>query len=241
MLRAALLGLAACGRVGFDARTASDAMVADAAADGARDAALAPVSYVGVFAARHPGAGATDTFTAAAGAAGDTIVILVACSDATAPTSVTLTAPGWTFALLDALAGSPTTQLYVASFHAAAPDTANATFTVTWSGSTCQVGKAELGDEFANVAAIDAHTIGGGNGACSAQLATGHANDAIWGACFDATSITAVGPGYTKGADNGGGDWSEYKLTADPAGTIEQVTFQSPNVGFEIATASLAP
>jgi hypothetical protein len=241
MLRASVLALAACGRVGFDARPANDAAPDVAAADAAHDAALAAIAYVQPFAARHPGAGATDTFTTAAAHTGDTIVIEVACSDATAPSAVSLTAPGWTFTPLDAVAGAASTQLYAASFVATAPDAAMVTVTVTWTGSTCQVGKAELGDELANVATVDAHVLVPGTGACGGGVVTGHANDAVWGACFDATSITGVGPGYAKGADNGGGDWSEYKLTTDPAGTLEQVTFASPAVGFVLAAATLAP
>ena len=39
--------------------------------------------------------------------------------------------------------------------------------------------------------------------------------------------VTSTGAGFTKSADDGHGDWSEYKLTTDPAGTPEGVLFQT--------------
>ncbi|MGE5184422.1 MAG: hypothetical protein ACM31C_20270 [Acidobacteriota bacterium] len=244
MLRALALvaALPACGRIDFDAL--AGAHDAAAGGDAGDDAPSAPVAWVQVFAARHPGAGAADTFATSAAHAGDAIVLEVACSGSTTPTAVTVTAPGWTFTPVDPIAGSTATQLYAASFVAIAPDTAATNVSVTWAGSTCDVGKAELGDELANVdaaGAIDRHAIAPGTGPCSGAVPTSRANDAVWGACFCATQITGAGPGYTKGADNAGGDWSEYKITTDPAGTPEQVSFASPNVGFVLAMATLPP
>jgi len=65
-------------------------------------------------------------------------------------------------------------------------------------------------------------------------------NDAIWAACFSSFSVTAIGAGYTKGADNGGGDWTEYKLTTDPAGTNEVAQFTSTTT-YIVSMLSLRP
>jgi hypothetical protein len=215
------LALAGCGRVGFEPRLAADARGDVAAAD--------PIAYVKPFAEHHPGAGGTDSFMVQASAAGDAVALQVACSDAIAPTSVLVTAGGWSITQLTPIVANG--ALYAASFGAIAPDTVATTLTIEWTGTTCGVGKSALGDEFANAdlaggtITFDAVTTGTGTGNCSANLTIGNANDAVWGGCFVAASVSSIGPGYAKGADNGGGDWAEYKLTSDPAGTVEAITF----------------
>jgi hypothetical protein len=63
----------------------------------------------------------------------------------------------------------------------------------------------------------------------------------VWAAAYSGMALTAVGSGYTKAADDGNGDWSEYKLTADPAGTTEPVTFSSPAQPWLLGVVTLKP
>jgi hypothetical protein len=52
--------------------------------------------------------------------------------------------------------------------------------------------------------------------------------------------VTAVGAGFVKGADDRVGDWSAYKLTSDPAGTVERVQFTN-SVAYVLSIVTLAP
>src|SRR5215831_13537393 len=119
--------LAACGRVGFETDHAG-------AGDANSDAVDAPsgIAYVGPVAERYPGMGAADSFSLQAAAAGDAIVMMVACAGSGTPTGVTVTAPGWTFTPLDPVTIDSFAQISGASFVAIAPDTAAATVSVTW-------------------------------------------------------------------------------------------------------------
>jgi len=234
-VRYALVLLAACGRIGFADHAAADAVVAtDAAPDAMADASSAvTITYLGPFAQRHPGAGVTtDTFTAQAKAAGDVIPMMVGCGSSTRPTGVTMTGSGWTFHQLSTPNGS--SPLWTSRIVAIAPDTAPVTITVTWSGSPCEIGSAVLADEFAGVKSsvtfgIVTQAAFNGNGNCAGAVTTTTPNEAVWASCFAASAVTAVGPGYLMGADSGGGDWAEYRISADPVGTNETPTFA--NVG----------
>ncbi|HTL34882.1 MAG TPA: hypothetical protein VL326_17255 [Kofleriaceae bacterium] len=220
-LAASTLTIAACGRVSFE----EDRRGGDAASD---DAPPGSVAYVKPFAQRHPGAGATDSFMAQADAAGNAIAMQVACADPTVPT-VTVSSPGWTFS-------QPAGMQTIGNLHgvpviAIAPDTAPALISISWS-VTCSGGKSALGDEFTDneptLAAFSAHVeVTGTMNNCNSVITTPEANDAVWSACFTSNAVSAVGPGYTKAADNGGGDWAAYKLTMAPAGTIENPTFMN--------------
>ncbi len=68
----------------------------------------------------------------------------------------------------------------------------------------------------------------GGTGNCAGPFTTVADSETIWAACFSYSAVAATGPGYTKGADNGGGDWAEYRISTDPAGTLETPTFENP-------------
>jgi hypothetical protein len=214
--------VSACGRIGFEATS-----------DGAPpDVTATPISWVKTFAAQWTAVTPmlTYTFQSAASAAGDAIVLEVFCQNTTAPTGVTLSAPGWTFTQLGALVGSTANLYWGTSFGAIAPNTASATFTATWTApASCSYLDA-LGDEFAGadptggVATFDAHAEASSVGNCATSVTTKAANEAVWAAC---SVGMATGPGatYTKSADDGDGDWSEYKLTSDAANSIEAVEF----------------
>jgi hypothetical protein len=73
-------------------------------------------------------------------------------------------------------------------------------------------------------------------------VVTGHTGDAIWAACMSSGSLLDVGPGYTKASDDLGGDYTEYKLTTDPAGTHEPVVFINGGTDdFTIAAVAIKP
>ncbi len=234
----------ACGRLGFE--TPSDAAALDDAISGPGDDArpvaidapidvpVAPpidsapsgIVYVAPF-VKHGAVG----FTGAAHAAGDAIVIQVSCASAAMPTSVAIGATGWAFTQLGPIVASTAAQLRSATVVAIAPDTADAMFTVTWSGSACEGGTTALGDEFAmtdpggkQITFDSARTVMG-TGNCSGSLTTPHDGNAVWAACTTGGSIGAVALGLRKGDDDGLGDWSAYKLTNDPANTLEPVAF----------------
>jgi hypothetical protein len=190
--------------------------------------------------------GSQDTFTANAQQRGNAVVLLVACAGTTMPSAVSVSAPGWTFELLGGIDG--TGGEWAASFGAIAPDVSLTTFTVTWTGSNCERSKVELGDEFTNTdptggrVTFDNHTETHGSGAAMAALTTGNTNDAVWAACVSSDRLTGVGAGYTKGADNGNGDWSEYRITTDAAGTREQVMFANASANrFVLTVVTISP
>lgn len=237
----ALLG---CGRFGFDAL--ADASGAPGPGlDAARDAPASRIAYVGPFVQRSPGTGPNESFTAQAHAAGNAVVIQVSCAANAVPTAVSVVAPGWSFLQLGPITASARSQQRSATFVAIAPDAIGVTVTVTWSGSTCNGSKNEVGDEFAmtdpagGTITFDGVSATEGTGNCTGTVTTGHAGDAVWAACNSDDSVTAVGPGFRKGADDRVGDWSEYAITDHPAGTVESVEFANPNVGYVLSMVTL--
>jgi hypothetical protein len=55
-------------------------------------------------------------------------------------------------------------------------------------------------------------------------------------------TLTGVGPGFTKTGDDQMGDWSEYKITSDPAGTQESATFDNTaGANFAITAVAIKP
>jgi hypothetical protein len=227
--------VAACGRVGFDP-----------VGDAARDASTGPaLRWVGPFVQHvfHSPTTNVDTFTAQAQAAGDAVALHVECDSTTlAATGVTVTGPpGWSFRQLGTLvtAGGE----YATSFGAIAPDTTPATFTITWTIALCDYAMVELGDELANNAAggsaltFDAHVETSGVGDCVAAITTAQADEAIWAACTSTSVVSDVGTGFTKGADDTAGDWSEYRITTDPALTVEPVAFHNDPMASYVLTA----
>jgi hypothetical protein len=242
---------AGCGRYGFSPLS-TDARAGDGAGSSTGDstsgggasgsAALAP-TYAGAAASVLGSSGNTQSFTITPIAAGDALLMMVGCAGSQTPSAVTLTAPGWTFTVLSPLTFESPAQISAASFAAIVPSTAPVTATITFTGANCNRGKSMLADEFGHVdpsAPFDAHAETNGAGNCTTPITTGAANEAIWGGCYAGTSLTGPGTGYTMSASDGIGDFDEYRLTTDPAGTIETVDFANPN-GFVIVAATLKP
>jgi hypothetical protein len=226
-MRALVLGcVLGCGRVGFDPPATSDATHGG-------------IVHVGAFVARDPGGGTGDSFQAAASAGGDTIVLQVVCRGP-APSAVSLNAPGWSFVHHGSILGSPSVGLYGAIFSAIAPNANPTTIDLAWTGTTCD-GQTELGDEFSGVGAVANTSANESTGNCLGQVQLDAADGAVWAACTSLQNVLAVGPGYTKSADDSNGDWTEYKLTQDPAGTVEPVAFTNQNFGYVLSIVALPP
>jgi hypothetical protein len=233
MRRAAILAsLASCGRIGFGTTVDSPA------ADGASPSdATSAVAWQRPFAGVTMTSSTTTTVSASAVAAGDLVVMHSSCAGTAAASGAMLTAPGWSFTKLGPDFGN--VGHMGATFSAVAPDTANTSFTVTWTVGICDGGLDLLGDEFAG-GTVDAHVDTFGMGNCSGTVTTSHADDAAWGACSSA-GLVAPGTGYVSSADDGAGDHSEYKLTADAAGTAETVTFANQNYPYVLSIVAIAP
>jgi hypothetical protein len=208
------VSLVACGRIGFDA-VPTDGTVDDAAV------------WVGSFVTTGTASGTTDTFTARAQHVGDAVVVHGYCYSTARPTAVSLTSPGWSFALLGAVAGEDDHMDWAAAFGAIAPDTDPATFTITWSVGDCAMGTDTLGDELGNVdpaggaTTFYASATTYGTGDCIASVDVAGVGDMIWAAC--SASVQAAGPGFMKSVDDHGGDWTEYAVASATGPT--QATF----------------
>ena len=225
----------ACGRIGFD----------DVGADGDGGAG-GSITWVQTFVSHAvlSGSSTTDTFTGSALHAGDAIIVHVFCQDAT-PTAVAIDAPGWSFMQLGSLVEQSSSGYNATSFGAVAPDTTPQTFSVVWTASVPCGFFDEIGDELAGVdpaggvTTFDSHAEIAASGDCHVDITTHHANDAVWTAC-SGNAVTAVGAGYIKSADDGYGDWSAYKLTTEPAGTLETTSFTG-TMSFVITSVTIKP
>jgi hypothetical protein len=228
----------ACGRLQFDPLARSDATPDDAALGDSM------IVHQDVFVAHViiPGA-ITDSFTAHADVSGSAVVMQVSCNGGAVPSAVSVSAPGWTFQQLGPITASPSKDCATTMF-AIAPDTLTTTITVSWTGSTCQLSNAALGDEFAAIAPAGGVTFDGVNAIGdsvdrTATVPTNQGDDAVWAALLSHGAGATIGVGYTKGADDATGDWSEYALRSDPAGTLENVTFSSANVSYVLSMVTL--
>lgn len=171
----------------------------------------------------------SETFTCTPNAANDAIVFKVTCGDSGTVTAISLTAIGWTITSLSGVTGSSTAG-WAASFGAIALAATSTTFTATFTGaSTCSSYEDYAADEFSGndtsggTTTFDAHNQATGTGSCSVSVTPSNNNDAVWGACEDST--TAVGSGYTKGQDDAGGDWTQYKILSGGSGIAQTVNF----------------
>ncbi len=212
------------------------------------EVAFADVHPVKVFVQQSvSSSSSTGTFTTSATNAGDVIAIQAAAAAGTLPTSVTITASGWTFTQITPGSGVTTwpTVAAAASFCAIAPNTASVTFTATFSGGATFTDISIIGQEFSgNDGASAAAACEAGNsaiatsGSPTVNVTPLNANDAIWGATQD--TATAVGTGFTKGADDSAGDWTESKTLSGGAGTPVMVSFTG-GPGYIIQAIAIKP
>jgi len=215
--------------------------------DGTPDASSATaIAFVG-SPLQHTGPmGSTDSTPLQAANAGDAVAIMVACAGSQVPSNVAISAPGWTFFQLAPITVNSAGQVYGAAYGAIAPNTTSVTIAITWTGANCNRGQSILADEFThndptgNSITFDATAANSGAGNCTTSITTAHDADTVWAACYAATALTGVGAGFTKSAADTVGDFAEYKLTADPANTVEPVTFMNPN-GYVVFAATIKP
>lgn len=83
------------------------------------------------------------------------------------------------------------------------------------------------------------NTASGASGSPSGTVTPSDANCLIWGAAND--SITAVGSGYTKGADDTAQDWSEYKEISGGSGSAQTVNFTGTSGAWMLHMGAFKP
>ena len=181
---------------------------------------------------------ATNSGTIQASNANDAIVVGTICqNNSNTPSLVVATAPGWTFAEVGTISGT-TGVGWAAEFSAIAPGTNSTSLTVTWTVVGGCLFTSVMGDEFTGNDTTGGATTfdatgtlfaNSSSGACDfTSVKPGNDNDALWGECAPLTSISAVGSGFTKGADDGAGDWTEWKiLGAGTSGVSQRINFTS--------------
>jgi hypothetical protein len=175
-------------------------------------------------------AGATvATITYTAGGTGNLVLVWVTMVPQSAsPTSVSLTATGWTFSQVGGIINGGASAGCGAIFVAYAPNTSAATLTLTWNQPTANW-FSDLIQEFSGGMA-SSPTAGSnfatGTGTPTVSLTPTANSCLIWVACND--SVTAVGSigGITaiKGADDTQGDWSEYQVLTGNTGVAQSCT-----------------
>ncbi|CAN5216944.1 hypothetical protein BH11MYX1_BH11MYX1_28540 [soil metagenome] len=236
-----LFGWAACGRYHFtDLDLATDGAVSDGAAVSDVDAESGlQAHYVQSFVGT--GAGTMSTFSVTPVRIGDALVVQTYCGSSSKPTEVVLEAPGWTFERVSPIVGAGVAKDFVASFVAVVPSIETTVVTATWSVAACDLGLGSVGDEFADTAdqlldlVLD-HAEAFGVNDCATAVATAP-GDLVWGACTG--NVVAIGPAFSKGADDNGGDWTEYR-TAAVAAAATPVTFaNAPGQDFVITAVTL--
>lgn len=206
----------------------------------------APVAHTQVVVATNSGvAGGVQTFTAAAGAAGRAWIICAEITQPSAPTNCTITATGWVFTLLGTIRGNAAAG-WVALFGAISPDTVSRTFTITWTGASGQTFLEAIGDEFSGndttggTTTFDNTAVASGNSTGpTVNITPANADDGLWGVVID--SATVVGSGFTKAADDGLQDWSEFKILVGQSGVAQTVNFTGGGGDWTIGAVTIKP
>lgn len=178
----------------------------------------------------------SNTFSYTPSTTGDGLLFQISCGASTTVSAVSMSATGWTFTQIGSINGSTTTG-FGALFRAYAPNTSAATVTFSFTATSggCGAFMNVLVDEFSGMNAtnfVDVNTPGSGTtGSCSYSVTPTANNDMLWAGCND--SVTAVGSGFTKGADDTQTDWSEYKLLSGGSGSAQTVPFTGSSGAWE--------
>ncbi len=199
------------------------------------------VNYAGSFEATYQPT-TTISFSKAAMARGDAVVVYLGCSSYMTVPEFQLYAPGWTFTPL----GAPTisTGQAGASFGAIAPDTETAMFSASASSPACS-DLAVLGDEFTGntsdaAAAFDSPTIAPTTvGVCETSVTTREPYETVWAACYSGGMTTPAAP-FELASDDEHGDVSEY-LFAVAAPGPRAVSFTTTGSSGVVAAVAIAP
>lgn len=236
----ALLGLALAAGVLLPSHGAS-AAVAHAKSDAGSCGSSAHAGNMGSICNNGV---SSQSFTYTPGAANDGVLVMVGCAASNTPSAVSLSGSNWTFTEVGGIIGSANS--WTALFKAYSPNASQATITQSWtvSGGCTNVGSFmnDLVDEWSGVDAtnfVDAQNSGTGSGSCSLNVTPNASNDGIDGFCED--TVTAVGNGYTKGADDTMQDWSEYRVLSASSGVAQTVNFTGGGTWEEFAAAVKPP
>ena len=194
-----------------------------------------PLTHVGGAAGQPVVTSQVMTFSYRPVGTNNALVVLIGCRSP-GITAMSLTAPGWTFTPISGLVGPSSFFDFISTFGAITPNTAPVTFTVTLTGGNGNCTSNDtlvLVDEFSGndvtggTTTFDAHNESldtASSVPCTgAPVTPANNNDAIWYACFD--NVTGVSGGYTKGQDDGNGDWSEYKILSGGSGVAQSPGF----------------
>jgi hypothetical protein len=92
-------------------------------------------------------------------------------------------------------------------------------------------------DEFSGCTTVDRHSLAGvattaGGNYTSSSLRNNIADEALWGATY-CTNSASVGAGFTKGADDGIGNISEYQIISSIANQAVTFSDSSGNSGVD--------
>ncbi len=186
----------------------------------------------------------TTTLTVAVTPGATNRIILVAAGNAsTTGTFSIVDTAGNTWTTLNARTtqtGSGAMQSWWALSNGSASTTITITYSVNCAASGfCNV----LADVFSGNATASPissqSTAAAATGAPSGTVTPADANTLLWGAAND--SITAVGAGYTKGADDTVQDWSEYKEIAGGSGAAQTVNFSGTSGAWLLHMGSIKP
>ena len=199
------------------------------------------------------GAGATQTFSAAAAGANHAVLVLVTNKfiNGSAWTGVSITATGWTFVQIGSITSEPSVGLAnSALFVAISPNTTTRTFTVTWTGGSCEAGHNayQIGDEFSGTnlaggaSTVTAYSVvcGSSGTSITTTVTPTRNNEMLWAGTLCAGNPSA-GSGYTQGSIDSANDISEYKTLNGGVGASQTVNMtQSPGGYWMLGAAAIS-
>jgi hypothetical protein len=179
-------------------------------------------------------AGSTIAATIAPTNSGD-LIIIHADGNVTTQTA-TIAATGWSFNVL--VGKTTTTSTLSYAWWAFAPSTASATITVTFSSTTNF--HSILVDEWTGMDTVTpisgaAASATGSSVTPTVNVTPADNNTGLWGGSMD--SITAVGAGFFKGADDTQQDWTEHQVIAGGSGVAQTVSFTGSSTWLIFAAA----
>lgn len=184
----------------------------------------------------------TRTVTVTPGAANRAILVACGHSDTTCTFSVADTA-GNTYtatSVRKTQAGSGAMHAFWALANGAGAITITVTYSVTLNASFGNMLVDVFDGNDTSAAPISAaNSASGASGAPSSTLTPADNDCLLWGAAND--SVTAVGAGFTKGADDTQSDWSEYEALTGGSGASQTVNFSGTSGAWILFMAAIKP
>lgn len=208
------------------------------------------ITHVKVFESTSGNLGSSTTFNAAATNTGDAVVFFLEAQPSGSTISdITISASGWAFTALVPLFGFVSAATGCAKVYGAiAPNTSSVTFTVTvvFSAGATATFLEVFADEFTgNDQTGGTTTFNANNSGSSASVYANltitppNANQAIWFGLSD--SMTAASGIYTIGANDAGGDGTEWAILAGNAGVLQTSSWASATGAYLQAGIAINP